>query len=417
MKELIYVTGKINFPFFINEIVVMRKYFDSVYVLSYGDEDKLECDKLADKYKFNYDFILEKQLSFDNFKMLCCNLLNKNIIEEMSFLKKTGRLNLKNIAYMYYYEWFSLIMGKYVTKRISKNKEIYLYSFWLSRPAFAIAKFNENRRGNIKQIISRTHRYDLYEEENSFNYLPFRRYIDRNLDRIYFSSRDSLKYYQEKNYSCEGHAEYCLSYLGTRNFNIRKQYNINKEEIVFASCSNMIQRKRLDLIVSLLASPSLRDIKKKWICIGDGELFEEIKDMARLYLDETEVFFTGRVSEEEIYKIYKEHDVDFFVNMSDSEGVPVSIMEALSMGIPCVARNVGGNADIVNDKNGFLIEKEKVSSKELDDLAKKIVDKFMQKDQYFKMMNNAFDLWNERFNTEHNVKNFCESLIANQENT
>ena len=31
-----------------------------------------------------------------------------------------------------------------------------------------------------------------------------------------------------------------------------------------------------------------------------------------------------------------------FINMSDSEGVPVSIMEALSIGIPVIARAVGG---------------------------------------------------------------------------
>lgn len=41
--------------------------------------------------------------------------------------------------------------------------------------------------------------------------------------------------------------------------------------------------------------------------------------------------------------------------MSLSEGIPVSIMEAISFGIPIIATNVGGNAEIVNDETGVLI--------------------------------------------------------------
>lgn len=42
--------------------------------------------------------------------------------------------------------------------------------------------------------------------------------------------------------------------------------------------------------------------------------------------------------------------------MSDSEGIPVSIMEAMSFGIPVIARNVGGMSEIVNEENGLLLE-------------------------------------------------------------
>lgn len=49
------------------------------------------------------------------------------------------------------------------------------------------------------------------------------------------------------------------------------------------------------------------------------------------------------------------NDFDLFVNMSLSEGIPVSIMEAISFGIPIIATNVGGNAEIVNDETGVLI--------------------------------------------------------------
>lgn len=410
MKELIYLTGKIDFPFFVNEIEVMRKYFNNVYVLSYGNENKIKCDALAKKYNFEYDFVSEKQFSLTNIKNMIFNIVNEDVWREINTLIHTKRFNLKNIMYLCYYEWFSVAAGNLIAKRLGNDGEIYLYSFWLSRPAYAISKFNADRK-NIKMIVSRTHRYDLYEEENQFKYLPFRKYIDRNLDRIFFSSRDNLEYFQEKGYSREIHAEYLLSYLGTRNFHVRKKHNRSKDKIVFASCSNMIQRKRLDLIISLLSSPAFKGVKIKWLCIGDGELFDEITNMAQRQLPEMEICWAGRVSEEEIYELYIKNDVDFFINMSDSEGVPVSIMEALSIGIPCVARNVGGNADIVNNKNGFLIDENEISSMDLNRLALRIIEIFNDKDRYFCMINEAFNTWNDRFNAEKNVANFCNSII------
>lgn len=410
MKELIYLTGQMDLPFFINEIEVLRKYFDNVYVLAYGNENKIECDALARKYNFEYDFVLENQFSFTNIRNMIFNITNKNILGEIKTLIHTKRFNFKNLAYLYYYEWFSVVAENLIIKRLRNDSEIYLYSFWLSRPAYAISKFNTKGK-NIKMIVSRSHRYDIYEEENQFKYLPFRKYIDRNLNRIYFSSRDNLDYFKNKAYSKELHAEYFLSYLGTRDFHVRKKYNRGKYEMVFASCSNMIQRKRLDLIISLLSSPAFEKVKIKWLCIGDGELLDEIKSMAQIQLPKVEVFWAGRVSEEDIYKLYIKNDVDFFINMSDSEGVPVSIMEALSLGIPCVARHVGGNADIVNDKNGFLINKNEISSIDLNRLSLKIIEVFNDKERYFCMMDEAFNTWNERFNTEKNIADFCNSII------
>lgn len=49
---------------------------------------------------------------------------------------------------------------------------------------------------------------------------------------------------------------------------------------------------------------------------------------------------------------------DLFLNISESEGVPFSIMEALSAGIPVMATDVGGTAEIIDDTVGRLLPKE-----------------------------------------------------------
>jgi glycosyltransferase involved in cell wall biosynthesis len=52
------------------------------------------------------------------------------------------------------------------------------------------------------------------------------------------------------------------------------------------------------------------------------------------------------------------NSVDLFLNVSTTEGVPVSIMEAFSAGIPVYATNVGGTSEIVNSGNGKLMDKD-----------------------------------------------------------
>jgi glycosyltransferase involved in cell wall biosynthesis len=53
--------------------------------------------------------------------------------------------------------------------------------------------------------------------------------------------------------------------------------------------------------------------------------------------------------------LYRNLAPDVFINVSSSEGVPVSIMEAMSFGIPAIATDAGGNREIVNSSSGFLI--------------------------------------------------------------
>ena len=63
----------------------------------------------------------------------------------------------------------------------------------------------------------------------------------------------------------------------------------------------------------------------------------------------------GAFSNREVFDFYKSHPVDFLINVSNNEGIPVSIMEAHSFSIPVVATNVGGTSEIVNEENGILL--------------------------------------------------------------
>ena len=66
--------------------------------------------------------------------------------------------------------------------------------------------------------------------------------------------------------------------------------------------------------------------------------------------------FMGNVSNSDVIDFYRKTPVDLFVNVSDTEGLPVSIMEAISFGIPVLATDVGGVSEIVKiNFNGELL--------------------------------------------------------------
>jgi glycosyltransferase involved in cell wall biosynthesis len=66
----------------------------------------------------------------------------------------------------------------------------------------------------------------------------------------------------------------------------------------------------------------------------------------------------GHVDTDEVVRFYRDNYVDAFVSLSVSEGLPVSMMEAQSFGIPIVAVGVHGVPEIVNDATGVLLEPE-----------------------------------------------------------
>ena len=72
---------------------------------------------------------------------------------------------------------------------------------------------------------------------------------------------------------------------------------------------------------------------------------------------ETSVECTGVLSKEDWHK--KSEDFDIFINTTNFDNTPVSVMEAMALGLPVVSTNVGGMPYLVeNGKDGILVDKE-----------------------------------------------------------
>jgi glycosyltransferase involved in cell wall biosynthesis len=97
-----------------------------------------------------------------------------------------------------------------------------------------------------------------------------------------------------------------------------------------------------------------------------------------------------------------------FEQLAASEGIPVNIMEALSAGIPVVATNVGGSAEAVNSKNGFLVP----ADFDCGNVAQ-IIDNYLNSpiSEQNVYRQNAYDFWKEKYEAGKKYGEFLRCVL------
>ena len=71
-------------------------------------------------------------------------------------------------------------------------------------------------------------------------------------------------------------------------------------------------------------------------------------------------YFSGNIDHQELLNKYENYKVDIVVITSISttnipEGIPVSLMEAMSYEIPVIATDCGGTKELVDGQSGILV--------------------------------------------------------------
>ncbi|HRP37877.1 MAG TPA: glycosyltransferase [Candidatus Dojkabacteria bacterium] len=270
------------------------------------------------------------------------------------------------------------------------------YFYWGLNAAFLIPFLKKKN----KKIACRFHGYDLYDERNN-GYLPFQSSIVKNCDIIMPCSEHGAKYLKAK-YSTYD-IKVFVTRLGTISKGLAKMGNDDVFHLI--SCSSVISVKRVQIIAECL---QYINSNIQWTHIGDGDLLESLKsEVASMNLKNIEVNFMGRLPPEKVQEYYVTSPCDLFLNVSEYEGVPVSIMEAFSAGIPAFATDVGGTSEIVDKSVGKLLGKD-ITPPEL----AFFIDQYRKLDQKhkMKMRENAFSRFEELCNISENTRRLSEVL-------
>lgn len=371
-----------------DEIQYLSRKFDEVVVVPYKNTDH-GCRKMPGNCHLAQAMVTS-QMDF-LVKALFNKVMTPKLIRE--FFDQKVYSDIRRIrVWLTGYVAANSIANSSVVKKIGEDlkKDDVCYFYW-GKWSNVLSVLWEGKA----HFVSRFHgQWDLWEEEYG-NYAPLRKKIAASLDAAVFISEKGEKYFHEHYPECNTK----VFRLGTKDIGTVKTIADGKIRIL--SCSTVYPLKRVDLIlISVAEVAKIKDVI--WTHLGGGDDYKTIKSMAESMQGEhLEINMPGQMSYSEVLEYYKNHPFDIFVNLSTNEGVPVSIMEAISCDVPIVATNVGGTPEIITAQTGMLVG-ETPNPKEV---ANAIIDVFDNRKKY-----RPRDFWKQNYMAAKNYELFAEYL-------
>ena len=390
-ENLILLT--VSFPFgtgetFLEtEIDYLSKKFNRIFILTSAENTE---NKRSLPQNVETIILSKKPHSFYRRLEILEYVFTPTFLSELFFIKKVlqEKITINKVKTLLY----SLLNASHINQQImdvvNQNnltfEKTVFYSYWMNEQALALATNKQ-----IQKKVCRVHGWDLYFERGTENYLPFRKLL-LNKVLVFSISEKGLSYLKQKT----GIDTAQLSKLGTGH----QKRNIIKGDLKrIVSCSNVIPLKRVDLIIESLSL--LENQNYEWIHFGNGPLLNKVIELAKE--KGINAKFPGYLANKDVLDFFENNPIDIFINLSTTEGIPVSIMEAFSCGIPVIATNVGGTSEIVNNKNGILLP----STPTAEEVARNIVPFFNNEKSAITKRDEAYQTWNLKYNNVTFVSN------------
>ena len=130
-----------------------------------------------------------------------------------------------------------------------------------------------------------------------------------------------------------------------------------KNQILFVG--NIEERKGLHIIIPALSRLKNKDFKL--FIVGDYKRVQKYTDKIKIMIDQyrlgEKIFFKGKISDEELIKLYSESEI--FIFSSELEGYGLSLIEAMKCGLAVIASDISSTKEIVTDGiDGILYKKD-----------------------------------------------------------
>ena len=282
-------------------------------------------------------------------------LFSKALFNEIRFLFLNKKLTLIT-AWLALKEMLLVKLAQRQIEKFLKKHDIdIIYSYWNNAISYAACEVK--RKGQVSKLVTRAHGADLYEERRPLSYMPLKWQYVGDFDKIFCLSLSAKRYFLSRYGGAE--SIMAISSLGVP-LPAKLSAPSNPPSVHIVSLSYCVPIKRIDKIMDAVQrfSESNPDRAITWTHIGAGQLFPPLRDKAATLSDRHSNLtcrFLGDVENEQVKRFFLDNRVDVFVNCSESEGVPVSIMEAMSCGVPAIAPNVGSVSSLVSAPHGYLM--------------------------------------------------------------
>lgn len=180
----------------------------------------------------------------------------------------------------------------------------------------------------------------------------------------------------------------------------RNELGLDADDKVILTVSELNQNKNYITMLQTIKLLVEKDKNIKFVSCGTGVWTEKIHNYAKELGIENNVIFLGY--RKDVGKIMQISDL--FLHASYREGLTLSVMEAMSFGLPCVVSNVRGNRDLISDgKGGYVVEPE-----DFELFAEKVKEILSNREKYEEF--SKFNLKESEKYTVENVKIQLEEI-------
>ncbi len=226
------------------------------------------------------------------------------------------------------------------------------YTYWRGGSTVALARWAEKQKAT--SVVTRVHRYELYEDAFDPPFQPWHPMLYHALALTATVSQDGYDYLLQAGVPAE---KLVLSRLGTEAPPSMARASTDGV-LRIVSVSFVAPVKRVPLAAQAVMDFAARHPKRQveWTHFGDGPKLDSVRHMLSSAPANLSARLPGQVANSAVMTHYESQAIDVFLLLSQSEGLPVSIQEAASVGVPIIATDVGGVRELVGGDNGRLLK-------------------------------------------------------------
>ena len=225
------------------------------------------------------------------------------------------------------------------------------------------------------------------------------------------------------------HLKSVVNKWGAKNENIKVIYNGTKllnynieslkkeedklsvrKEINLITVGRLAPFKNIDrIILSMKILNSSKTIKFKLQIVGDGPERNKLEELVKSNNLVEYINFTGQLDSNELDKIYQKSDI--YIQASGYEGLPHTLLEAISHNLSIISTPIGGTNEILmDDKNGWTVDLIDGKYPLEDDIAMKVSNLLTNYEENTTKKYSARLLLEEKFNKEKNFQEYISTI-------
>ena len=281
-----------------------------------------------------------------------------------------------------------------------------LYTYWLGPITWGLGQ--AIRSVPRFCLVSRIHGGEIYQDRHHPAFLPLAEQVAERTDRLYTVSDHGQNHLLSRFPGLETKVK--TFRLGTAEpFGLARPSQDGVLRLV--TCAWLFPLKRPLLLARGIDHLLGRfpELRVQWTHFGDGPLRPELEDWVKDNLGgRVDLETRGDVPNQEVLEHYLANPVDLLVNTSTSEGLPVSIMEAMSFGVPVVATAVGGVSEIVSRDNGRLLSPNPSPA----EIGRALAEFVPPSPRSRARRLASRRTWEEGYRAERNYPAFCRDLVS-----